>query len=258
MVNLEASAQVKRTTLLGYNLVYSISSEVVLGVSCCCVLSPFISHHDSRLFAELKLCGYLCCHFFLFSFYGFSQMQEWKCLLPVCLFSCRPVGADIWHFNVNCQWWFVFSFVFVFVFVFAFVLVFAFVTGMCLVVGRCVPVGETRTLTVNSAGESQRANLEPPSGCLLDGLGRTHCAPPAQQLRFRFTFNRRRGGEREQPAGEKACAAGLRTLVAEQQQQQQGHQHPPPWVVARALKLMSLHQGLHTKGQGFITHGVTR
>ena len=39
---------------------------------------------------------------------------------------------------------------------------------MCLVVGRCVPVGETRTLTVNSAGESQRANLEPPSGCLLD------------------------------------------------------------------------------------------
>ena len=76
MVNLEASAQVKRTTLLGYNLVYSISSEVVLGVSCCCVLSPFISHHDSRLFVEVKLCGYLCCHFFLFSFYGFSQMQE--------------------------------------------------------------------------------------------------------------------------------------------------------------------------------------
>ena len=43
---------------------------------------------------------------------------------------------------------------------------------MCLVVGRCVPVGETRTLTVNSAGESQIANLEPPSGWLLDGLGR--------------------------------------------------------------------------------------
>ena len=67
MVNLEASAQVKRTTLLVYNLVYSISSEVVLGVSCCCVLSPFISHHDSRLFVEVKLCGYLCCHFFLFT-----------------------------------------------------------------------------------------------------------------------------------------------------------------------------------------------
>ena len=80
-------------------------------------------------------------------------------------------------------------------------MVFAFVTGMCLVVGRCVPVGETRTLTVNSAGESQRANLEPPSGCLLDGLGRTHCAPPAQQLRFRFTFNRRRGGERAAAGG---------------------------------------------------------
>ena len=104
MVNLEASAQVKCTTLLGYNLVYSISSEVVLGVSCCCVLSPFISHHDSRLFAELKLRGYLCCHFFLFSFYGFSQKQEWKCLLLVCLFSCRSVGAYIWHSNVNCQW----------------------------------------------------------------------------------------------------------------------------------------------------------
>ena len=101
MVNLEGSAQVKRTTLLGYNLVYSISSEVVLGVSCCCVLSPFISHHDSHLFSELKLCGYLCCHFFLFRFYGFSQMQECKCLLLVCLFSCRSVGADIWHSNVN-------------------------------------------------------------------------------------------------------------------------------------------------------------
>ena len=89
MVNLEASAQVKRTTLLGYNLVYSISSEVVLGVSCCCVLSPFISHHDSHLFAELKLCGYLCCHFFFFSFYGF--MSESVCCWYVSLVVGRWV-----------------------------------------------------------------------------------------------------------------------------------------------------------------------
>ena len=59
--------------------------------------------------------------------------------------------------------------------------------------------------------------------------------------------------ERERPAGEKACALGLRTLVAEQQQQQQGHHLPPP-----CFKVESLHQGLHSKGQGFITHGVTR
>ena len=98
MVNLEGRAQVKRTTLLGYNLVYSISSEVVLGVSCCCVLSPFISHHDSHLFAELKLCGYLCCHFFFFIFYGFSQMQECKCLVPQ---SLPTLCAQRVH--VSCQ-----------------------------------------------------------------------------------------------------------------------------------------------------------
>ena len=104
---------------------------------------------------------------------------------------------------------------------------FAFVTGMCLVVGRCVPVGETRTLTVNSAGESQISNLEPPSGW-LDGLGRN-------TLRSGWHNNSGSGSrstdgevERERPAGEKACALGLRTLVAEQQQQQQGHHHPPP------------------------------
>ena len=107
-------------------------------------------------------------------------------------------------------------------------LVSAFVTGMCLVVGRCVPVGETRTLTVNSAGESQIANLEPPSGWLLDGLGRN-------TLRSGWHNNSGSGSrstgdevEREPPLGEKVCALGLRTLVAEQQQQQQqGHHHPP-------------------------------
>ena len=101
---------------------------------------------------------------------------------------------------------------------------------MCLVVGRCVPVGETRTLTVNSAGESQIANLEPPSGWLLDGLGRN-------TLRSGWHNNSGSGsrstdGEVERAAGggKGLRALGLRTLVAEQQQQQQqGHQHPPPY-----------------------------
>ena len=131
---------------------------------------------------------------------------------------------------------------------------------MCLVVGRCVPVGETRTLTVNSAGESQIANLEPPSGWLLDGLGRNTLRSPGTttqvqvhvQPATRWRESRRWG---KRPA----------RRVSEHLWRNNNNNNKvinihllANWAVARALKLMSLHQGLHSKGQGFITHGVTR